>query len=175
MQDMRHIKLVAIVVLGLLGLAFAVIFLSPSLPRPGTLSLRVLRSQKAGTERAELSVIISNASDSIVMYDHGPPLDVAYLENNSWRTNYSNRSVTGAMFLYPRRVATPIDITQSVPRSTDVKAVRVGLSFVSLSWRSKLGLAVSKVPLLQPLSGLLFRLDGSKRSLIEWSDPAETF
>ena len=137
-----------------------------------TLSVRILHAGKVGVDgSAELIVVISNASKTIVLCDNGPPLFVAYLENDSWKTNYTGGSVTGAMFLQPGRVEPPISIGKFVPRNTEVKAVRVGLSIVPFSWRGKLGLNISRFKLLKPLAGLLFRFDESKRSMVEWSDP----
>ncbi|HWQ93783.1 MAG TPA: hypothetical protein VN673_19125 [Clostridia bacterium] len=175
MWDMKRIRFIAILTLGAFALALAVIVFSTPPPRPHTLSLRVLRAGKSAAGSAEISVVISNASENIVMCENGPPLYLVYLEKNAWKTNYTNRSVTGAMLLRPRSVVAPIAITQAVPESADIRTVRVGLSFVSFSWRGKLGLAISKVPFLKPLSGLLFRLDESKRSGIEWSEPVATF
>ena len=163
---MRH-KLSITVLLSLL-LAMIALVRSPKPPSAHPLSLLISRGLTT-SGKEEFTLVISNASENIVMCANGPPLIIAYLENEIWKTNYSGGSVTGAMLLAPKQTFGTIAITDLFPHTDHVKAVRVGISFVSFSWRGKLGLTMNRFTLLKPATGVLFRLDESTRSTVQWS------
>jgi len=162
-MNWKFVVVAAVVILFLDG-----IVLLPMRIRQQTLLLSLTASEQTAGCLVKISAVVSNASQDIVIYDNGPVMEVASLRDGSWQTNVTPGSFTGKTLLKPGQASSPIEPNGQI--EPGAKAVRVGLSFMRLSWRRRLALRIPGNRLLRPIASGLLALDRSSRSRTEWSD-----
>jgi hypothetical protein len=143
---------------------------SPGPPPERSVDIRVANAHPA-RDGWVVTVTLSNASQCPVLYLNGPLVAIAALSNGVWETNWGNRGVTGAELLAPGASCMPFDVSEHIP--AHASAVKIGLEFISCSWRSRLAWHLPRSGVFDPIARWLAWPDCRRRSRTEWSQTLE--
>jgi hypothetical protein len=112
-------------------------------------------------------VSVTNLSEKIVEYDMGRTVFIAFFQVGVWTTNSIDHFFREEVILAPAASDRFRNYRELPP---DISGIRVGVGYVSFSWRGRLALAISRWRLLEPAAQSLFAMDERRCSNVEWSD-----
>jgi hypothetical protein len=153
--------------LGFLWLAACI----PSSAKSEHLNIHITAGSTDRIGNVVCSVVVSNASLYPANFRGGfgvPWFDIAYFTNNLWRSTHVWTPGGGDGILGPHEAMCSV---VHVPNGAS--AVKVGLTFTSLTWRGRVAWwtsARSFSDILRPVTVFLWHQDKKWRSKVDWSN-----
>jgi hypothetical protein len=159
MQFKRLSICIAVIGFGLVGY----VLFPPRIPNNAV----VISVADSNSSVYPLSIEVSNTTKHCVDYNLSSTVHIAFLGTNGWTTNDIGYFISTHVTLYPTSVQ---NFTNLSPIPSDASKVRVGVTFVSLSWRSWLAYKLPSGEVADKIASFLFSID---RSSEQWSDIIE--